>query len=64
MIIIKRDGTEQEFDKNKIVSAVLKAFSAVDGGITEYAEKKAENIASFIEDLCATEDKALDIETI
>lgn len=64
MVIVKRDGTTQEFDKNKIVSAVLKAFSAVDGEITEYAEKKAENIASFIEDLCKTEDEALDIETI
>jgi transcriptional regulator NrdR family protein len=31
MIIIKRDGTRQEFDKGKIVAAVLKAFVAVDG---------------------------------
>ena len=31
MIIIKRDGTKQEFDREKIKAAVLKAFVAVDG---------------------------------
>ena len=31
MVIIKRDGTKQEFDKSKIEAAVLKAFVAVDG---------------------------------
>ena len=51
MVIIKRDGTSQQFDKNKIVQAVLKAFVAVDGEVTSYAEIKAENIANYIEGL-------------
>ena len=49
MIVIKRDGREVQFDKNKIVNAILKAFVAVDGDITDYAKQKAENIASYIE---------------
>ena len=64
MIIIKRDGTQQEFDKGKIIAAVLKAFVAVDGEADEYAKTKAENIASFIETLCETEDEKLDVEAI
>ena len=47
--IIKRDGRTKEFDKNKIEQAILKAFQAIDGEIDEYAQTKAENIASFIE---------------
>lgn len=64
MIIIKRDGTRQEFDKGKIVAAVLKAFVAVDGQADEYAITKAENIASFIEAACEVEGENLDVETI
>ena len=47
--IIKRDGTRQEFNPEKIKTAVLKAFKAVDGEISEYAEEKAQNIANYIE---------------
>ena len=47
--IIKRDGTRQEFKPEKIKEAVLKAFKAVDGEITPYAEEKAQNIANYIE---------------
>ena len=47
--IIKRDGIRQPFDPEKIKSAVLKAFMAVDGEITEYANEKADNIAQYIE---------------
>ena len=47
--IIKRDGIREEFHPEKIKSAVLKAFSAVDGEITPYAEEKAQNIADYIE---------------
>ena len=64
MIIIKRDGTQQEFDKGKIIAAVLKAFVAVDGQANEYAITKAENIASFIEDACQMEDEILNVEAI
>lgn len=64
MVIIKRDGTIQEFDKQKIVSAVLKAFFAVDGEITQYAEEKALNIANYIENLIKTQDVPLSVEEI
>ena len=47
--IIKRDGIKEEFNPEKIKSAVLKAFKAVDGEITSYAEEKADNIAQYIE---------------
>ena len=60
--IIKRDGTTQPFNKFKIVDAVLAAFKAVDGDISEYAEVKAGNIADFIEE--KAEEKQLTIEEI
>lgn len=47
--IIKRDNTKQPFDPQKIKDAVLKAFIAVDGKSTAYAEEKAQNIADYIE---------------
>jgi ribonucleoside-triphosphate reductase len=47
--IIKRDGRKVPFDPEKIKDAVLKAFKAVDGEITEYATEKADNIAQYIE---------------
>ena len=46
--VIKRDGTKVPFEKEKIMNAILKAFKAVDGEISEYAKDKAENIAEFI----------------
>ncbi len=49
MNIIKRDGRVVQFDKEKIITAILKAFGAV-GTIDEYAKAKAENIANYIED--------------
>lgn len=48
-IILKRDGTKEDFDKKKVEAAALKAFKAVDGVIDEYAEIKCENIADFVE---------------
>lgn len=62
MEIIKRDGRKVIFDKQKIVNAILKAFFAVDGGVSEYAEKKANNIADFIE--TKSEEKELTVEEI
>ena len=60
--IIKRDGTEEEFSSQKIMDAILKAFLATDGDISEYAEVKAYNIALYIERL--TEDKKLTVDQI
>jgi anaerobic ribonucleoside-triphosphate reductase len=50
--VIKRDGRTMPFDTKKIKNAILKAFKAVDGEISEYAELKAENIANYIEGYC------------
>ena len=47
--IIKRDNTKQPCDPNMIEQAVLKAFIAVDGKVTDYAEEKPKNIADYIE---------------
>lgn len=47
--IIKRDGRRTKFDSEKIKSAVLKAFIAVDGSSSAYAEEKAQNIADYIQ---------------
>ena len=46
--IKKRDGRVVEFNRNKIVNAILKAFEDVDGEISDYALEKANNIANFI----------------
>ena len=47
--IIKRDGVRQPFNPQKIKDAVMKAFIAVDGKSSDYAEEKAQNIADYIE---------------
>ena len=62
--VIKRDGRQMPFNTEKIKNAILKAFKAVDGQITNYAETKAENIANYIEGYCEEEIKPLSIEEI
>lgn len=49
MIVVKRDGRTVRFNKEKIISAVLKAFKEVDGEITTEAKRRALYIAEFIE---------------
>lgn len=44
----KRDGRIVEFDKEKIRTAILKAFQEVDGEISDYARNKASKITSHI----------------
>lgn len=60
--IIKRDGTHQEFNKFKIIDAVLAAFKEVDGEVTDYALAKSGNIADYIAEIA--EEKELSIEEI
>ena len=48
--IKKRDGRLVEFNRKKIIQAIVKAFIDVDGEVTPYAEEKANKIASFIEE--------------
>lgn len=58
MKVIKRDGTYQKFDENKIKEAILRAFQAVDGYTDDYAVQKADNISSYIEGYYEDEDEA------
>lgn len=51
MNVIKRDGREVPFDKNKIKIAVLKAFLEVDKEETQYAKDKTREISGYIESL-------------
>ena len=51
MYVIKRDGKEMPFDKNKIRLAVLKSFIDIDGEETPYAKEKAREIANYVESL-------------
>ena len=51
MDVIKRDGTKQKFNKDKIKEAVLKAFREVDGEETPAARDKARDIANSVEAL-------------
>ena len=59
--IIKRDGREVAFDSEKVRSAIRKAFFAVDGEVSSYAEEKANNISKYIEEL---EDDTLTVEDV
>ena len=62
--VIKRDGRKMPFNTEKIKQAILKAFKAVDGQISDYAEMKAENIANYIQGYCEDEIHPLSIEEI
>lgn len=58
--VIKRDGREVDFDKEKIKTAILKAFIDVDGEETE----EAINIATKISDEISNVNKNLEVEEI
>ena len=57
--VIKRDGREEDFNKQKIVNAVCAAFKDVDGEVSDFARAKANDIAtgiSKIEDTISVEE--------
>lgn len=60
MKIIKRDGRREDFNKEKIINAVSKAFKEVDGELTDTDITKAKEIARYIESF----DKTLSVEEI
>ena len=60
--IQKRDGRYVPFNKKKIITAILKAFIAVDGEVSDYAVEKADKIANFIEG--KIQEKQLTVEDI
>ena len=64
MKIIKRDGRKVDFDRNKIIKAVLAAFDEVDGEITPEAKRKATVITNHIESLNKRSMNVEDIQDI
>ena len=62
--VIKRDGREMPFSKERIVNAVLKAFIAIDGEASDYAQEKANHIAEYIEKYTIDNQKKLTVEEI
>lgn len=61
MVVIKRDGRVAQFDKSKIVNAVLKAFAEVDDVVSPYAKAKATEIADYIANL---EVESIEVEQV
>ena len=65
MLIVKRDGTQVQFDRDKIINAINKAFIEVDGKL--YETDTAYDIAIEIEQTArqlAEEDHILSVESI
>ena len=58
--VIKRDGREELFNKDKIIKAVEAAFQDIDEGSPEKAHLKAREIANFVSNI----DENLTVEQI
>ena len=59
--VVKRNGKLEEFNKEKIINAVCKAFLDVDGDLSRDNISKAKSIAKYVEDI--DEDK-ISVESI
>ena len=64
MYIIKRDGRKEDFNKQKIINAIKKAFVAVDGTLTKAGVKKARRIGQEIEKVCYRSEHILSVEEV
>ena len=62
IFVLKRDGRQEIFNKQKIEDAIRKAFIAVDNELSTYAISKSKNIAEFIESKAKLE--SLSVEDI
>ena len=62
MNVTKRDGRIVQFNKDKIVKALEKAFLEIDKEITEDSQQKIESIATSIEK--ESENKEFNVEDI
>lgn len=60
--IIKRDGSEEIFDVNKIVNAITKANNATDG--VNISNEKIKEIAEYVEFKCSRLNRAVSVEEI
>ncbi len=64
MKVIKRDGRIVDFDKHRIINAVLKAYEQVDGKLSNQKRFDAEMIADRIESYCNYNTKIVSVEQI
>ena len=62
MIVVKRDGREVEFDRNKVKNAVMKAAIEVDKNITMETICLAETISKEITDYVGRKRTVEDIQ--
>ena len=62
--IRKRDSRLVDFDKNRIIDAVLAAFKEVDGEVTDYAFEKSGNIADYIQEVAESREEPLTVEEV
>ena len=60
-LVIKRDGREVPFEKEKVVTAIIGAFTDVDNEVSDYARTTADKIALEIEN---TKKKSMTVEEI
>ena len=51
MEVIKRNGTKQKFDANKIINAIKGAYEDLDKPFDDEAERRAQDIAAYVEKL-------------
>ena len=63
MNIIKRSGTEEVFDIDKIRMALVKANNSVVDS-EQLTEEQIEDISKHVEDICTGMDRALNVEEI
>ena len=63
MNIIKRSGTEEIFDIDKIRMAILKANNSVVDS-EKLSEEQMEDISKHVESTCMSMDRALNVEEI
>lgn len=63
--IIKRDGRTVEFDRERIINAVKRAFEATKGEtFDDYALNKANHIADYVEKCINEQNKNVSVEDI
>ena len=51
MEVIKRNGTKQQFDANKIINAIKGAYEDLNKPFDDEAERRAQDIAAYVEKL-------------
>ena len=61
LIVIKRDGREEQFNKNKILNAIKKAFIEVDKNFNDESKLIAKNISDEISNM---ENEKMSVEDI